>query len=292
MNSGTTADVHTFVVQADLTKLSCDLILVPTDAWLWVTPHWKGVGKPRKPPGWGDTGVRVTDETREGDSGPGRLMRWVNTGSIPSRAEQRVGWLLEGIRQALDAAGESVHKPHINGRARALVGLPLFGTGAGGFNAVRGEVLSGILDECENASARHGYDVVITCWHRSDYAALQGLRLGRGSSFATLSGELLAHAERLGGLARHGQLTLFLGAGVSQSAGLPSWDSLIQQLAARSRSYAGRPGDLLKIPVLDAASLLQRDLGEQFRSRLRAELAGPCMRSVMPCWPHSVHGKR
>ena len=104
------------------------------------------MGKPRKPPGWGDTGVRVTDATREGDPGPGRLMRWVNTGSIPSRADQRVGWLLEGIRQALDAAGESVHKPPINGRARALVGLPLFGTGAGGFDAVRGEVLGGILE--------------------------------------------------------------------------------------------------------------------------------------------------
>ena len=274
MNAGMTADAHTFVVQADLTKLACDLILIPTDAELWVTQYFEGLGNPRKPARWGDLGVRVTDAIREGDSEQGRLMRWVNTGSIPWQADQRVGWLLDGIREALDAAAESVRTPHLNSRARALVGLPLFGTGAGGFDAVRGEVLGGILSACEEASARYGYDVVITCWHRSDYAALQNRRLERRSAFTALSEALMGEAERLGKLARTGQLTLFLGAGVSRPAGLPSWDVLISRLAAHSTWHASLE-DLKKIPVIDAASLLQSDLGLQFRLELHRELDRP-----------------
>ena len=272
MNAEMTTDAHTFVVHADLTKLACDLVLVPTDAGLQVSAPWKGFGQPGKPPGWGNQGVRVTEAIREGAAGQGRLIRWVNTGTVPSLADRR--WLLDGVEEALVAAGESVQTTHLNGRARALVGLPLFGTGAGGFDAVRGEVLGEILRTSEEMSARYGYDVVITCWHRSDYAALQKWRLEHDSPFTSMSRELTTEAVRLGKLARNQQLTLFLGAGVSQAAGLPSWDDLISLLAKHSRRYADRTAGLRKISVIDAASLLRRDLEpEQFRLLLSDELS-------------------
>ena len=181
-----TAAAHTFVVQAGLTKLACDVVLVPTDAFLDVRPQWTDLGQPRKPSGWSNSGIRVTGGARDPSCGQRRFVHWVNTGSVPRLAD--VEWLAEGVRQALDAAGDTVHdKPILNDRARPLVGLPLFGTGAGGYDAVRGEVLDAILTECQTAAGRHGYDVVIACWHRSDYAALQARRLGRGADSPALS---------------------------------------------------------------------------------------------------------
>jgi hypothetical protein len=265
---------HTFVVQADLTKLACDVVLVPTDVFLKVTAPWKGLGQPCKPSGWNNSGVRVTSATRDPRCGQSRLVHWVNTGSVPSLAD--VEWLVDGVRQALDAAGDTVHdRPILNGRSRPLVGLPLFGTGAGGYDAVRGEVLDAILTECETAAGRHGYDVVIACRHRSDYAALQARRIGRGPDSPALPDPLMTEARRLGDLARTGQLALFLGAGISQPAGLPSWADLIQRLAEDSPSYASRPEELQHIPAIDAARLLEKDLGKQFHVRLRRELRRP-----------------
>lgn len=268
------AGAHTFVVQAHLTKLSCDLVLIPTDLGLDVGKHWADLGQPRRPSGWSNSGVRVTDAVPVRGSGHDRLARWVNTGSTPSQA--KVEWLLEGVRQALDAAGASVRaRPPLNARARPLVGLPLFGTGAGGFDAVRGEVLDGILAECDAATTRHGYDLVITCRLRSDYAALQARRRKQDAGSSALPGHLMAEAERLGAVARTGGLVLFLGAGISQPAGLPSWPDLIRRLAERSQSYADRSDELLAIPAVDAARLLERDLGPQFRATLRLELSQP-----------------
>ena len=232
---------HTFAVQADLTKLACDVVPVPTDLFLDVRPQWTDLGQPCKPSGWNNSNVRVTGATCDPSCGQSRLVHWVNIGSVPAFAD--VEWLVEGVRQALDAAGDTLHgKSILHGRGRPLVGLPLFGTGAGGYDAVRGEVLDAILTECETAAGRHGYDLVVPGRHRSDYAALQARRLGRGADSPALPDGLMAEARRLGDLARTGQLALFLGAGIGQPAGLPSWAELIQRLAEDSPSYASRPG--------------------------------------------------
>jgi len=200
------------------------------------------------------------------------LVRWVNTGSSTPGHED-LAWLLEGIRQGLDAAGVSLRGAKaLHERARPLVGVPLFGTGAGGFDEVRGQVLDAILSQCHNAATRHDYDVVIACWHRSDYAALQNQRRKSGIGSSALRG-LEDEAQRLGGLARAGNLVLFLGAGVSQPAGVPSWAGLIEHLAKESGSYADKVHELNQIHPTDAASLLEKDLGPRFHEILRALLS-------------------
>jgi hypothetical protein len=264
---------HTFVVQGDLTRLGCDLILIPTDIGGSVTRGFSDLGYPL-PPGWSSDHARVTDPVLEHGAGDRRLMRWVNVGSVPSLAD--VQWLLEGVQQALDAAGQSLDgRTPRNGRARPLVGMPLFGTGAGGFDAVRGEVLDGILGTCEEAVDRHSYDVVVTCRRRSDYAALQARRLSRSEDRWPLPTRLFRDAGELGRLAQAGKLALFIGAGVSKAAGLPSWKELIGELAEQSPSYGDRSAELAEISVVDAARLLEKDLGPKFRESLDRILGTP-----------------
>jgi NAD-dependent SIR2 family protein deacetylase len=264
---------HTFVVQGDLTRLACDLVLIPTDITGGVTRDFKGLGHPL-PPGWSSDHARVTDHVPGPGFGDCRLRRWVDVGSVPFLAD--VEWLLEGVRQALDAAGRSVNcQTPLNGRACPLVAMPLFGTGAGGFDAVRGAVLDGILTECEEAASRHGFDVVIVCWQRSDYAALQARRLSRSEERWPLPGGLVRKAGGLGRLAQAGKLALFIGAGVSKAAGLPSWSELIGELAEQSRKYGARSAELAEIPVVDAARLLEKDLGPKFRESLERVLGTP-----------------
>lgn len=265
-----------FVAHTDLAKLACDLVLIPTDVNLYVTAGWQHFGWPAPaclPRGWSNSGVRVTNAVPEASPGFGRLVHWVNTGTIPGWED--VAWLREGVRQGLDAAGASLRgrQPQFN-RTRMLVGLPLFGTGAGGFDEIRGQVLDGILSECGDAVGRHGYDVVIACLHRSDYAALQNRRLESAIGSPALPDGLTAQAGRLGGLARDGNLVLFLGAGLSQPAGLPSWSELIGDLAKESHSYADKVKELNQIAPTDAASLLEQDLDSRFHEILRAKLSG------------------
>ncbi len=257
-----TGSGHTLVVHSDLTKLACDDILIPTDADRRVTAAWNALGSP--PPvdhGWGDDGIRVTPSVQVGsESGP--RTRWVNTGATPKTAT--VSWLKEGIKQAFDAVAADSRRAPLNKRDRRLVGIPMFGVGEGGFDTVRGEALTALLDACEAAAEQHGFDVAITCYRRSDFAAIQKVRADRHNTHPGLSKELLNAADDLGRLAAAGGLALFMGAGVSVAAGLPSWDELIKAIASESETYRDRIEELKGIPAVDAASLLKRENEKQF----------------------------
>src|SRR5437763_9478320 len=139
---------HVFVVGADLTRLSCDDVLVPTDRTLRVSPSWT----PLLPE------ELLSDETAEGAcvgvawEGDERILEVPGNG--PRRAwlvdtvddgGRGLPWLLDGARQALEAvAGRTVDEP-LHGRARRLVGLPALGTGWGGAAGQRGALLQQLL---------------------------------------------------------------------------------------------------------------------------------------------------
>ncbi len=117
------------------------------------------------------------------------------------------------------------------------------------------------------------FDIVIVCYDRSDYAALQYRPKRLELSSAALSDKQLKVADRLGERARAGRLVLFLGAGVSIPAGLPSWGELIEKLAEANPNGTVNAAKLADMAPPDAASaLMESSNAEEFAELLGQQL--------------------
>jgi hypothetical protein len=271
---------HVFVVGADLTRLSCDDVLVPTDRSLRVAPGWCSLLPRDVVTETMDEAVRVrlswSGEERvlevPGD-GPRRVWLVDTVADGGSDGDGGLPWLLDGAREALTVvAGREVADP-VHGRARRLVGLPALGTGWGGAAGERGQLLRQLLPVLREAAQEHGFDVALVLRGASDLAAAQRVRRAESGGW-DLPDDLEQVAEELGEKAR-GQLAVFFGAGVSASAGLPTWEGLIDELAARSGLDDDLRAGLRRLPPQDAAALLARELGRGQLEAYVKERFGP-----------------
>jgi hypothetical protein len=274
---------HVFVVGADLTRVVCDDVLVPTDRSLRVAPGWRDllpddvVAEDRptgarvdlrwtgrrvlEVPGRGDRRVWLVDTVDDERDGSGGRLK-----GLP--------WLLDGVREALaEVATHEVDEP-VHGRARRLVGLPALGTGWGAAAGERGALLQQLLPVLREAAHEHGFDVALVLRRPSDLAAAQRVRRAQDGGW-DLPDHLSDLARQLGERARRGQLAVFVGAGVSASAGLPTWDELVDELAARSGLGVDLREGLARLPLQDSAALLARELGRDRLEAYVAERFGP-----------------
>jgi hypothetical protein len=183
-------------------------------------------------------------------------------------------WLLDGAREALAAVARREVPQPAHGRARRLVGLPALGTGWGGAAGERGALLQQLLPVLRDAASEHGFDVALVLRGVSDLAAAQRVRRGEDGGW-DLPSHLVDLAERLGEQARHGQLAVFIGAGVSAAAGLPTWERLVDELAERSGLDGELRAGLAKLPPQDSAALLARELGREQLEAFVKERFGP-----------------
>ncbi|KQY51566.1 hypothetical protein ASD30_19540 [Nocardioides sp. Root140] len=129
--------------------------------------------------------------------------------------------------------------------------------------------MSQLLAGLSLAATELNLDVVVVTPDASVYAAAQHLR--RRSNSWPLAARQLKSAQRIGGLAKDGQLALFLGAGVSIPAGLPTWGGLISQLAEKNGTTTGRLFE--NLTALDQAQYLHNnvdDLGTQVAEVVRS----------------------
>lgn len=235
---------HVYAVHGDLLRIAADAVLIPCDASKHVGSHW---GRLTPRPGhhvtpsqlrWAQDKPRVTEAITLDTC----IVRYVDTGATPRTAD--IDWLREGLRQALDALkADLAGRTARNNRDRPLIALPLAGTGAGGFAHVRGQALRALLDEARAAAADSPADIVIVARSRADYTALQSRR--SDDDWGDLDPAQRAEADRLAQHLADGQLVLFLGAGVSRSAGLPDFAELLQHFAAD----APRPDTPPDVPV-------------------------------------------
>jgi hypothetical protein len=261
---------HVFVVGADLTRLSCDDVLVPTDRTLRVSHGWCPLLPSRLITDSAQDGARVGLEWSGGERvlevpGDGDRRVWL-VDTVADGDERGLAWILDGARQALAAVARREVAEPAHGRARRLVGLPALGTGWGGAAGQRGALLQQLLPVLREAAEAHGFDVALVLRGPSDLAAAQRVRRGEDGGW-DLPRELRELAEQLGEKARRGQLAVFIGAGVSAAAGLPTWEQLVGELAERSGLGGDLREGLSRLPPQDSAALLARELG---RNRLEA----------------------
>jgi hypothetical protein len=216
---------HVFVVHGNLLKIAADAVLIPCDASADVNEHW---GRFALQPGEARKVQRELHGGRVSEvrSGSGQRYRYVDTGSTPAGARAR--WLADGVVAGLTAIGsdlEGVTPAHE--RLRPLVAMPVFGVGDGGFDHIRGAALQAVLARARRATDTAEFDVVIVCFNRSDFAAMQ---LQRKPSHWTLSAVVRRHASSLAAAIGAKRVVLFLGAGVSMSAGLGNFEYLVSNL--------------------------------------------------------------
>ena len=242
---------HLFVVHGRLEHLGWDAAVVPTDAEFTVERYWAPVLGTRdfaslEPGSW------ATGSAAPSPGGKGVWFLDVAMTDIGSLAGQD--------RLVLDKIAAQPIAPK-DGRALPLVVMPVLGSGAGGFNHVRGELLTALLEAATERAKTLHIDVAIVASNASAYAALQSLR---SRSLATgLDASQVKHAKMLGAKAASGDLALFLGAGVSMAAGLPSWSKLLRLLTPKDLNVDG-------LGALDHAELLRRYYDEQEAGSARA----------------------
>jgi hypothetical protein len=251
---------HVFVVHGDLNQLACDDVIVPADPDLQVSAHWQALVASAPP-----ASSRPRDGARFSHAAPGVWL--LDTGASDVHEPS---WYARGVGEVLTAvaAFRNGHPPR-RGRARHLTALPLVGVGRRRANSRRGDVIAAVL-EVLNTHAAAGHDVALVLRSARDHGAVQHVRRGRARW--DLDDVETALAAELAERARVNELALFLGAGVSVSAGLPSWSGLLDLLAGRAGIPADEAAELRLLPAQDAATLIARSLDEPVEHALDAVL--------------------
>jgi hypothetical protein len=259
---------HLFVFRGDLTRLNCDAWLLPTDRNGTVNPAWASADElaplvdtlrlrqPRSAE-WRAEKQRAQNLRSPGRGKPGIWA--VNTGGDEQRASQ---WYFDGVTAFLNAAADA----RVLERQMPLIGLPFVGAGWGGQAPRKGGFLTDLLKFLGAEVQRRQIDIALVNPDAAVHAAAQAIRRDEPDRFWPS----FPYAREVGDLARAAEdqrLVLFVGAGASIGAGLPTWSALLELLAA----HAGlTPAELRRLAaVTDQARLIEQRLERLQATHLR-----------------------
>lgn len=256
---------HLFIVRGDITQFACDGWLMPTGFDLIIEDYWL---KP-EPPGFkkalNDLRSRLPDSWAKGDKRVLSVDFWPPNRSRP--------WMVNVIDQALNEvhqvigpfieAVKATGQPPKNNRERLLLALPVIRTGKGGGAKVKGQVIASLVHSLLEIVEQGDVDLVLVTHTAAALAAAQKARRVRPSRWRALSSELLGKARELASTGRSQGLALFLGAGVSVSAGLPSWNGLLRHLARNLHLSDDELSEFNNLDVYDRGSILDRRFRNQ-----------------------------
>ncbi len=283
---------HVFVIHGDLTRFLCDAWLMPCDTRAGIEPYWLVNAGPQMldrlalppgnrvkstylgdlPEGWGKQGVRVLRWEGWSNHQPSRP--WMTNMGGSKRTE--AAWYIEGVRQFLTACrnefATSPQRQEGPWRSKPLVAIPLVGTGHGGAWSRKGALIPELLRflYLELERDDNELDIALIIRDRRAFDAVQAHRRllcrqmyqsGVEVLWPELSAQQRAKGDRLATYARQGRLALFIGAGVSQGAGLPGWGSLLGNLAERAALSQEEQRAFQQLDYYDRARILEYRLG-------------------------------
>lgn len=254
---------HLFVVGGDITRLHCDAWLMPTD----------------------DSFTLAGDFAREGEKVRGRHRPWAADEQFRLLAPPAVGapqvwlgrtgavdaapeWFGERAAAFVSTAAEAARNHAVTRRSLPLLALPVIGTRYGGGDwREKGAILAELVSRLTAAAAEHEVDVALVTWGSSEgearaiYAAAQRARREHAepsSANRALEPSLVDAAAAIAQRARSGNLVLFIGAGVSAGAGLPTWQALLEDLAEKAGFGEQERAALSALDPRDQASIIAR----------------------------------
>ena len=263
---------HVFVIQGDIRHLACDAFLHATDKALSATGKWRTAAP--------DVENRLDPAEREAfqaeerftlplaerhgyPNEPTPILTAVPYEGV-SHEREFAPRLLEFFELGAAIARERGVTAAQSKRERPLLAVPLFGVGGGGAGSIRGRVFRFVYGASLRAAQEHDVDVAIVLRDARDYALAQMIRLERGDAWSELDDELKVEARRLGELAQDARLVPFMGAGVSMSAGAPSWDGLVARLADAAGIHPDMIAALKEHDVLDQAAFVRHEFERRF----------------------------
>jgi len=255
---------HVYVIMGDITHLKCDAWMLPSDSERNVDERWM-----KSVPGLAGAVVRTEDaEYRAGStftlplhgldpSSPLPILTAVPLNGFKDADDLRPRideFIRVGAQQAaVRRAGSKSERPN------ALLAMPSFGTAGGGGRLLKGKVLQVIMEQARETAGEVGVDVVIVLRDKKMFALAQVMRKDPKYWGELTERGLLDEAKTLAEIAKAGRLVPFLGAGVSVSAGAPTWDELIESLAEGANLTSDETESLLhgKVDPRDQAAYLR-----------------------------------
>lgn len=246
---------HLFVVHGRIEHLVHDAAVIPVDKALRFSSAWDSLlagSRPEAPATWSEGWGQVGSSSWILEVGDGEY----------DLVLKRLELVLQDIsRQTTDIEG---------GRTNRLVALPVLGIGFGGHGHEQGHVVRQLVDYADRWVGDHPIDIALVTPEPSVYAAAQYARKAHASVLPEPSEAL---AQELGSRAKRDELALFLGAGVSMSAGLPSWGELLKQLTEHLEPSDKEGVAKLQSPT-DQAELIQIASPDEFRQRVTQIVSG------------------
>lgn len=275
-------------MQGDLTRIACDAWLLPTDQRISVKQRWHDAL-----PVLAEQ-LQRTDltEMRAGDQLATALAptddqpdapRIIAT-AVPLHGFEDPAELLSALRAFVaEAVAATAKRPRT--RPLPLLALPFFGTAGGGGANRRGAIFDALYAEAKELAARYEVDLAFVFVSEPSFALAQRRRQLSGALAGTLPAHLVGHAHRLAAIARDGRLVPFLGAGVSVSAGAPTWGELISSLGEEAGLDKAELASIISSghSPLDQASYLRMrfeqkhgtDAGPAFQRAIASIVARP-----------------
>lgn len=270
---------HLFIVNGDLTKIACDALLIPTDANVRIERPWKSlfVGRRRETPT--EFGRRrVLAMPRR----PNEPRVWLgNVGQVGNSSDFSV--FAPIVEEFVVKASADVRKvpdaERIYGWPKPRLAVNVVGSGQGGGATRKGHLILGLVTTLTELANDNDVDIVLVTFGPKPYAAAQRARRRIVNRERTTwrfhqkaNPRLIDEAHRLAKEAIERQLVLFVGAGASAGAGLPTWRGLLDRFAEQAGFNPEARKQLAKKDFRDQATLIERELERQ-GVRLKDEVA-------------------